>query len=102
MYPSPDKITPSTLHYTWMRYTFHEFMAIRYMYIHFVNLIVTEQAGKTPLHHAARSEVVNALLKAGSKVDETDQVNIHVLKVFILNCVHSMHVHVEDYNANVM
>ena len=78
-------MNPSTLHYTWMRYTFHVFMAIcRYMYIHFVNLIVTQQAGKTPLHHAAMSgdaEVVNALLKAGSKVDETDQVNILVLKV---------------------
>ena len=51
----------------------------RYMYIHFVNLIVTQQMGKTPLHHAARSgnaEVVNALLKAGSKVDEKDQVSM--------------------------
>ena len=80
-------MNPSTLHYTWMRYTFHVFMAIcRYMYIHFVNLIVTQQAGKTPLHHAATcrngsAEVVIALLKVGSKVDETDQVNILVLKV---------------------
>ena len=49
------------------------------MYIHFVNLIVTQQAGETPLHHAARSrnaEVVNALLKAGSKVDEKDEVSM--------------------------
>ena len=49
------------------------------MYIHFVNLIVTQQMGETPLHHAARSqnaEVVNALLKAGSKVDEKDQVSM--------------------------
>ena len=48
------------------------------MYIHFVNLIVTQQRGKTPLHHAARSgntEVVNALLTAGSKVDEKDEVS---------------------------
>ena len=49
------------------------------MYIHFVNLIVTQQMGETPLHHAAKSgnaEVVNALLKAGSKVDEKDKVSI--------------------------
>ena len=50
-----------------------------YMYIHFVNLIVTQQTGETPLLHAARSgnaEVVNALLKAGSKVDVKDEVNM--------------------------
>ena len=51
------------------------------MYIHFVNLIVTQQMGKTPLQvlDAARSgnaEVVNALLKAGSKVDEKDEVSM--------------------------
>ena len=51
------------------------------MYIHFVNLIVTQQwgGGVTPLHDAARSgnaEVVNALLKAGSKVDEKDKVSM--------------------------
>ena len=77
MFPSAFKMTPSTLHYTWMRYTFHEFMVVcRYMYI---NLIVTQQTGKTPLHDAARSgnaEVVNALLKAGSKVDEKDEVSM--------------------------
>ena len=62
--------------------TFHEFMVVcRHMYIHFVNLIVTQQMGKTPLHHAAtcrsgNAEVVNALLKAGSKVDEKDQVSM--------------------------
>ena len=47
-------------------------------YIHFVNL-VTQQSGKTPLHDAAESgntEVVNALLKAGSKVDEKDGVSM--------------------------
>ena len=46
---------------------------------HFVNLIVTQQSGETPLHHAVRSgnaEMVNALLKAGSKVDEKDQVSM--------------------------
>ena len=51
----------------------------RYMYIHFVNLIVTQQKGKTPLHYAnlsGNAEVVNALLKAGSKVDEKDQVSM--------------------------
>ena len=45
---------------------------------HFVNLIVTQQSGETPLHHAVRSgnaEVVNVLLKAGSKVDEKDKVS---------------------------
>ena len=50
-----------------------------YMYIHFVNLIVTQQWGETPLHHAARSgnaEVVNALLQAGSKAYEKDQVSV--------------------------
>ena len=49
------------------------------MCIHFVNLIVTQQMGETPLHYAARSgnaEVVNILLKAGSKVDEKDKVSI--------------------------
>ena len=59
---------------------FHEFMVVcRYMYIHFVNLIVTQQSGETPLHHAARSgnaQVVNALLKAGSKADEKDVVSM--------------------------
>ena len=51
----------------------------RHMYIHFVNLIVTQQSGETPLHHAAErgnTEVVNALLKAGSKVDEKDGVSM--------------------------
>ena len=49
------------------------------MYIHFVTLIVTQQWGETPLHYVARkgnSEVVNALLKAGSKVDEKDKVSM--------------------------
>ena len=49
------------------------------MYIHFVNLIVTQQIGGTPLHHAAMSEnaeVVNALLRAGSKVDEKEKVSM--------------------------
>ena len=51
----------------------------RYMYIHFVNLIVTQQWGRTLLHDAVWSgnaEIVNALLKAGSKVDETDKVSM--------------------------
>ena len=60
--------------------TFLEFMSVyRHMYIHSVNLIVTQQTGETSLHHAVRSgnaEVVNALLKAGSKVDEKDQVSM--------------------------
>ena len=50
-----------------------------YMYIHFINLIVTQQTRETPLHHAARSgnaEMVNALLKAGSKGDEKDEVSM--------------------------
>ena len=49
------------------------------MYIHLFNLAVTQQMGKTPLHHAARdgnAEVVNAFLKAGSKVDEKDKVSV--------------------------
>ena len=49
------------------------------MYIHFINLIVTQQTGETPLHHAARSgnaEVINALHKSGSKVDEKDEVSM--------------------------
>ena len=51
----------------------------RNMIVHFVNLIVTQQRGETPLHHAGESEnaeVVNALLKAGSKVDEKNRVSM--------------------------
>ena len=63
-----------------IKYTFHEFMVVcRYMYIHFVHLIVTQQGGETPLHLAARfgnAEMVHALLKAGSKADEKDEVNM--------------------------
>ena len=73
-------MTASTLEYPWMWYTFHKFMVVcKCTYIHFVNLIVTQQSGKTPLHDAAMSgntEVVNALLKAGSKVDEKDKVSM--------------------------
>ena len=68
-----------------------------YMYIHFVHLIATQQAGKTPLHHAARSgnaEVVNALLKAGSKVDERDEVSMfrkYEIELCILHaCINTM------------
>ena len=46
---------------------------------HLFNLAVTQQMGVTPLHHAVRSgnaEMVNALLKAGSKVDEKDEVSM--------------------------
>ena len=60
------------------------------MYIHFVNLIVTQQIGETPLHHAARSgntDMVNALLTAGSKVDEKDQVSL-LCKYEIELCIH--------------
>ena len=49
------------------------------MNIHFVNKIVTQQIGMTPLHFAANrgnAEVVNALLKAGSKVDAKDKVSM--------------------------
>ena len=48
----------------------------RHMQIH---LIVTQQTEETPLYNAARSgntEVVDALLKAGSMVDEMDQVSM--------------------------
>ena len=51
----------------------------RYMNIHFVNTIVTQQAGITPLHFAAMSgnaKAVNALLQAGFKVDEKSQVSM--------------------------
>ena len=51
----------------------------KHTYRYLVNLIVTQQIGKTPLHCAARSgnaEVVDALLKAGSKVDEKDKVSM--------------------------
>ena len=75
-------LTVSILQYTWMGYTFREFMSVcKYMYIHFVNLIFTQQMEETPLHYAAMSgntEVVNALLKAGSKVDEKDQVSMNL------------------------
>ena len=80
MFPPPFKMNPYTLHYTWMRYTFHEFMVVcRYMYIHFVNLIVTQQTWETPLHDAVTSgnaDYVYALLKAGFKVDEKDEVSM--------------------------
>ena len=46
------------------------------MNIHFVNTIVTQQAGIAPLHFAASAEVVNALLEARSKVDEKDEVSM--------------------------
>ena len=49
------------------------------MYIHFANQTVTQQGGVTPLHHAAmwgNAEVVDALLKAGSKADEKDEVSM--------------------------
>ena len=69
----------------------------RHMYIHFVNLIVTQQRGETPLHHAAESgnaEVVNILLKAGSKVDEKDKVSMlckYVIELCILHaCINTM------------
>ena len=84
-------MNPYTLHYTWMRYTFHEFMAIcRYMYIHFVNLIVTQQSGETPLHHAVTSgnaDLVYALPhKTGFKVDVTYKVNM-LRKYEIVACI---------------
>ena len=44
-----------------------------------LNKIFNQQWGKTPLHAAAMCEnveVVNALLKAGSKVDEKDEVSM--------------------------
>ena len=47
-----------------------------YLYNHFANLIVTQQTGKTPLAGSDNAEVVNALLKAGSKVDEKDEVSM--------------------------
>ena len=42
-----------------------------------LNEMFTQQTGMTALHYAAmqqKAEVVNALLKAGSKVDEKDKV----------------------------
>ena len=48
----------------------------KHMYRHLVNLIVTQQTGETPLHCAASAVVVDALLKAGSKVDEKDKVSM--------------------------
>ena len=45
----------------------------------YINLIVTQQTGETPLHHEARrgnTKVVNALLKAGFKVNQKDEVSM--------------------------
>ena len=59
------------------------------MHLHFVNLIVPEQKGETPLHHAVmrgNAEVVDALLKAGSMVDEKDKVSM-LLKYEIELCI---------------
>ena len=69
------------------------------MYIHFVNLIVTQQTWETPLHHAAtcrsgNAEMVNALLKAGSKVDQKDKVSLlckYEIELCILHaCINTM------------
>ena len=53
--------------------------------------------GETSLHHAVRSgnaEVVNALLTAGSKVDETDKVSMlckYEIELCILHaCINTM------------
>ena len=69
----------------------------RYMYIHFVNLIFTQLMGETPLHYAARdgnAGVLDALLKAGSKVDEKDNVRIlqkYEIELCILQaCINTM------------
>ena len=74
---TPFKMTASPLIYMDV---VHTFVAVcRHMYINYVNLIVTQQIGKTPLHDAAMSgdaEVVNAPLKARSKVDEKDKVSM--------------------------
>ena len=59
---------------------------------HFFNLIVTQQTGKTQLHDAAKSgsaEVVNALLKAGSKVDEKDEVSMFLTYEIELCILHA-------------
>ena len=45
----------------------------------FCNHIVTQQMGMTPLLYAAaqgKAEVVNALLKAGSKFDQKNKVSM--------------------------
>ena len=67
------------------------------VHVHLANLIVTQQSGLTPLHRAAmngNAEVVNALLTAGSKVDEKSKVNMvwkYEIEVCILHaCIHSM------------
>ena len=51
------------------------------MYRHLVNLIVTQQMDKTPLHCAASAEVVDALLKAKSKVDAKDKVSKYEIEL---------------------
>ncbi|KAL5502814.1 hypothetical protein EMCRGX_G009648 [Ephydatia muelleri] len=55
----------------------------KYVYIHFANLIVTQQTGLTPLHLAVMSgntEVVNVLLTA--KVDEkTEKTPLHLTAI---------------------
>ena len=60
-------------------------------------ILLTRQSGKTPLHDAARSgnaEVIDALLKAGSKVDEKDKVSMlckYEIELCILHaCINTM------------
>ena len=73
MSPPPFKMTASTLEYN------NVMCSCLYASTCTFILIVTHQTGMTPLHCAAirgNAEVVNALLKAGSKVDETDKVSM--------------------------
>ena len=58
-----------------------------------------QQTGMTALHYAAnqkKAEVVNALLKAGSKVDEKDQVSmLEISGILLTQCLqrHSVNRH---------
>ena len=51
-----------------------------HLYIHLIKMaILCQQSGMTPLHRAAHqgnSDVVKALIKAGSKVDEKEKASI--------------------------
>ena len=69
----------SILEYTCTVRCYSGYMQV-HLYIHVIKTaILCQQSGMTPLHRAAsqgNSDVVKALIKAGSKVDEKEKASI--------------------------